>query len=175
MGDKVLSRDKIIAKIDEILKLRQNGMSQIDVAKFLNLDRPFVSRLESLGEVAKGGKIALGGFPLGNKEELEQMALEEGVEFVYVLTDKERWSLVSNTDGAMLVNDLLELLQHLKNFDTIILLASNLRSQYAESIIGKQVISIEIGKSPIKDDVEVDIEKVRQIIREIRQKEGEKQ
>ena len=62
-----------------------------------------------------------------------------------------------------------------QNFDTIILLASNLRSQYAESIIGKQVISIEIGKSPIKDDVEVDIEKVRQIIREIRQKEGEKQ
>ena len=101
MGDKVLSRDKIIAKIDEILKLRQNGMSQIDVAKFLNLDRPFVSRLESLGEVAKGGKIALVGFPIGNKEELEQMALEEGVEFVYVLTDKERWSLVSNTDGAM--------------------------------------------------------------------------
>jgi len=174
VGDKILSRDKITAKIDEILTLRASGLSQIDVAKILNVDRPFVSRLESLGEIAKGGKLALVGFPIGNKVELEKMAFEEGVEFVYILTDKERWSMVSNTDGAMLVNDLLELLQNLKNFDTIILLASNLRSQYAENIIGKQVISLEIGKSPIKDDVEVDVERVRKIIKEIRQKEGEK-
>ena len=91
-------------------------------------------------------------------------------EFIYLITDKERWDLVSDTDGATLVNNLLELIQTIKNFDTIIFLASNFRGQFAESIIGKQVLTIEIGKSPIKEDVMVDANEIRSLIREIRRK-----
>ncbi len=171
IGDKLVDRDKIIRRIDEVLTLRSNGQSQIDVARNLGLDRTFISRLESLGEVLKGGKLALVGFPVGNKDELEKVAFEEGVEFTFLLTDKERWEMVSDTDGATLVNNLLELIQTLKNYDTIIFLASNFRSQFAESIIGKQVLTIEIGKSPIKEDVKVDATKIRQLIREIRRRE----
>ncbi len=171
IGDKLIDRDKIIRRIDEILTLRSNGQSQIDSAKSLGLDRTFISRLESLGEVLKGGKLALVGFPVANKDELEEVAFEEGVEFTFLLTDKERWEMVSDTDGATLVNNLLELIQTLKNYDTIIFLASNFRSQFAESIIGKQVLTIEIGKSPIKEDVKVDAIKIRELIREIRRRE----
>lgn len=171
IGDKLIDRDKIIRRIDEILTLRSNGQSQIEAAKSLGLDRTFISRLESLGEVLKGGKLALVGFPVSNKDELEKVAFEEGVEFTFLLTDKQRWEMVSDTDGATLVNNLLELIQTLKNYDTIIFLASNFRSQFAESIIGKQVLTIEIGKSPIKEDVKVDAEKIRELIREIRRRE----
>lgn len=173
IGEKILDRDKIYRKIEEILMLRSSGISQIEVAKILDLDRTFISRLESIGEISKGGKLALVGFPIANKAELEQMAQKEGVEFVYLMTDKERWDMVTTTEGAALVNSLLELIQTLKNYDTIIFLASNLRSQFAENIIGKQVITIEIGESPIKDDVIVDVSSIRELIREIRRKEGE--
>ncbi|HHY18825.1 MAG TPA: transcriptional regulator [Firmicutes bacterium] len=171
VGDKLIDRDKIVRRIDEILEMRSNGQSQIDVAKYLEVDRTFISRLESLGEVVKGGKIALVGFPIGNRAELERVAFEEGVEFTYLLTEEERLDLVAQTDGATLVNNLLELISTLKNYDTIIFLASNFRSQFAESIIGKQVLTIEIGKSPITEDVEVDAEEIRTLIREIRRKE----
>ena len=170
IGEKLIDRDKVVRRIDDILKMRASGLSQTDVAKYLDVDRTFISRLETLGEVHKGGKIALVGFPVANKEELEKVAYEEGVEFIYLLTDKERWDLVSDTDGATLVNNLLELIQTIKNFDTIIFLASNFRGQFAESIIGKQVLTIEIGKSPIKEDVVVDANEIRSLIREIRRK-----
>jgi DNA invertase Pin-like site-specific DNA recombinase len=170
IGEKLIDRDKVVRRIDDILKMRASGLSQTDVAKYLDVDRTFISRLETLGEVHKGGKIALVGFPVANKEELEKVAYEEGVEFIYLLTDKERWDLVSDTDGATLVNNLLELIQTIKNFDTIIFLASNFRGQFAESIIGKQVLTIEIGKSPIKEDVMVDANEIRSLIREIRRK-----
>ena len=94
IGDKIVSREKINEAIDDILTRRAKGLSQAEVASQMGLDRTFISRLETLGELRKGGSIALVGFPLSNCEEIKRVAREEGVEFVLVMNDDERWDFV---------------------------------------------------------------------------------
>ncbi|MDI3501622.1 MAG: hypothetical protein PWP22_1393, partial [Thermoanaerobacter sp.] len=64
IGDKTINLEKLHGIIDKIIEMRQNGLSQQEVASRFKVDRSFVSRLESLGEVRKGGNIAVVGFPI---------------------------------------------------------------------------------------------------------------
>lgn len=67
VGEKVIDRDKVDRVLDRLFELRQNGVSQAEAAARVGIDRSFVSRIENLGEVRKGKRVALIGFPVGNK------------------------------------------------------------------------------------------------------------
>ena len=54
IGDKLISLDRAERLLEQVLKLRSQGFSQQEVARRLCLDRSFISRLESAGEIRKG-------------------------------------------------------------------------------------------------------------------------
>ncbi|HHW09984.1 MAG TPA: transcriptional regulator [Firmicutes bacterium] len=169
IGDKLLSRRKIINCIDRILELRSSGKSQIEVANELAIDRAWISRLESMGEVRKGGRVAVIGFPVQNPAELQQVAVEEEVEFHLLLTDEERWRWAAGFSGADMFNRLMEMIISLKDFDTVIFLGSDMRIRLVEAILGRDmVIGVELGTSPIKGDVYVSPAELRQMIKAVK-------
>ncbi|MDN5348585.1 MAG: hypothetical protein PWP65_2150 [Clostridia bacterium] len=174
IGDKLIDRRKIASAIDRILELRRRGISQQEVARQLGLDRSFVSRLENLGEIRRGQRVAVIGFPVANKEELEEVLRQEGVEFSFLLTDAERWEYIRTKNGLELLNELMVLVARLRDYDNVILIGSDYRIKISEALLGKEVIGMEIGTSPIKGDRYVDPEKLRCLIREVMQKDGAK-
>jgi len=165
IGDKLISVSRIENIIQEMLDLRQQGVSQAEVAKKFNTDRTFLSRLESLGEIRKGKTIAIVGFPLKNTEELKQLAFQEGVDFSLLMTDKERWDFVYEKSGIELLNEVMGLIYQVRQYDVVILLGSDQRLRLFKALLDKEVISIDIGKSPMTEDVYVDPQNLRKIIR----------
>ena len=75
--DKMVSREKLMATVTRILELRSRGLSQQETADRLKVDRTFISRLETLGELRKGQTIAVIGFPILNKAEIQELAENE--------------------------------------------------------------------------------------------------
>ncbi len=165
IGDKLISVSRIENIIQEMLDLRQQGVSQAEVAKKFNTDRTFLSRLESLGEIRKGKTIAIVGFPLKNTAELKQLAFQEGVDFLLLMTDKERWEFVYEKSGIELLNEVMGLIYQVRQYDVVILLGSDQRLRLFKALLDKEVISIDIGKSPMTEDVYVDPQNLRKIIR----------
>ncbi|MDP3014061.1 MAG: hypothetical protein Q8M92_07470 [Candidatus Subteraquimicrobiales bacterium] len=163
IGEKVISRERLSQLISEILKKRSTGATQAEVAGFLGVERSFVSHLESLGEIRRGKQIALFGFPVKNKAEIEALAKDYGVDFVYLLSEEERLNL-ARQDGAKLFNQTLDVLAELKSFDIVLILASNMRIKTLEKILGKKVIGIPIGESPIKEDVYVKPDEINSVL-----------
>ncbi|HOB21613.1 MAG TPA: transcriptional regulator [Bacillota bacterium] len=165
IGDKVVDGKKIQREVQRILSLRAQGYSQLEVSQRLGIDRPWISRLESMGEVRKGKKLALVGFPVANKEELARVAAQEGVDFVFLLTDRERWAWVEEKSGAQLVNQMMEIISKLgQKYDLVVFLGSDMRLKILEAIMGQKLVGVEIGKSPIKEDCYVEPEKIRKLI-----------
>ena len=78
LGDKIISRRKIDQAINKILNLRMKGLTQKEVAQRLGVDRTLVCRLENLGELRKGRSLAVVGFPVLNKKEVEEALEREG-------------------------------------------------------------------------------------------------
>lgn len=167
IGDKIVNRDKIHKAIDEMLEMRSRGLSQKEIATKLGLDRTVVSRLESLGEIRKGGRVALLGFPVKNREELAAMASQEGVDFCLLLSEKERWNFVESKTGIELFNEIMQIIGVLRTFDIVIILCSNKRIKVIETLLDKEVIGVQIGESPIADDKYVNAENIRAIIRQL--------
>jgi len=99
IGDKLISRERLTALIDEILTLRQAGLSQQETALRIGTDRSFISRLETLGEVRKGASVAVVGLPVANKDEILAVTLREGVDFTFILSEDERWSFLQGKSG----------------------------------------------------------------------------
>lgn len=152
-----------------MLELRAQGKSQQDVAGELGVDRVWISRLETLGEVRKGGSLAIVGFPVGNASELNHIAAEEGVDFCLLLNDKERWSWASDISGADVFNRIMDLISQVKEYDTLIFLGSDMRIRLIEAILGRDmVIGVELGASPIKEDIAVAPDMLRQLIRDVK-------
>lgn len=169
IGNKLISRNRLIRRIDEILQMRVAGKSQQETAEALGVDRTFISRLEALGEIRKGGKVALIGFPIENKKELEEAALAEGVDFLLVLTESERWRFAEGMSGAELVNEIMRIGAELRSYDAVIVLGSDMRISMIEALIGKDnVIGIEIGRSPIRQDVKVDVAQIVELLRTLK-------
>lgn len=168
VGDKLISRQKIDSSIDRILELRGKGLSQQQVAAQVGVDRTFVSRLETLGEVRKGRSMALVGFPVANKEELAQVAASEGLDFVLLMTNRERWRYVEDRSGADLLAEVMELISHVRRHDAVILIGSDERNRAAQALIDGEVFRIDLGASPIAADITVDPERLRRLIREMR-------
>src|SRR5690606_37529939 len=99
IGDKLISLPKIQAMVEKILRMRMEGYSQQEVAQRLKLDRSLISRLESLGEVRKGARVAVVGFPIKNKEEVSRILQEAGVDYQLIWTEEERQQFVRDMDG----------------------------------------------------------------------------
>lgn len=152
IGEKIISMRRIEEVVQSVLRLRSEGLSQQEVANALHLDRPFISRLESIGEVRKGKKVALIGFPLQNKEEIIQLARKKGVDYVWVMNEKERWDYVRNQTAMDFFNQVIKVITTLKAYDTVILAGSRKWQKIAEALLDNQIIFLEIGSSPIRED-----------------------
>ena len=109
MGGKVISLRKLNSIVAEIFNLRSAGLSQTEVAARLGLDRTLVCRLESIAEVRKGRRLVVLGFSVANKEELEETLQAEGVDFILLLNEKERWEFVRNKSGIDLFDTIMEI------------------------------------------------------------------
>lgn len=165
IGDKVISRKKIDKTIDEIIKQRTLGLSQSDVGEKMNIERTFISRLEGLGEIRKGQSIAAVGFPIKNKQEVEKILREYGVEYSLIMSEDERNKFVNQSNGQQLVNYMLELINKFRGFDTVIAMASDYRNKIIRDMLDNQIIEIDIGKSPLKEDVMVNLDLLIEILK----------
>jgi predicted transcriptional regulator len=167
VGDKIINPQKIHKAIDDVLEMRGRGLSQQDVANRIGIDRTVVSRLETLGEVRKGGRIALIGFPVKNCDELAAMARQEGVDYCLLLTEKERWDFVESKSGVGLFNTIMEIISTLRSYDIVIIIGSNMRIKLIEALLDKEVIGVQIGESPLNEDKYVKPDSIRAIIRQL--------
>lgn len=155
IGDKVVSRDKLIDQIDAILTDREGGATQSEASSAHGVDRSFVSWLENLGEVRRGKRIALIAFPVANGDEVRRIADEHGIEFVMVLSQAEREGLEAGR-ADHIFNLVLDTLATLKDFDQVVVMASDWRVGTIEKILGREVIARNLGASPLRHDVAVD-------------------
>jgi hypothetical protein len=167
IGDKVIDSDKIATLITEILQRRAIGATQQEVALAMGLERSFVSHLEGLGEVRRGNRIAVLGFPVSNRSELFEVAQSFGVDFVYLLSESERRDYVGRRSGSQLFNELFGLLASLRDYDIVVFLGSDKRIADLSKILNREIIGLEIGSSPIKKDRKVDPEILIDILAKI--------
>jgi hypothetical protein len=163
IGDKVVSREKLLEQITGILRDREGGATQAEAARSHGVERSFVSWLETLGEVRRGRRVGLVAFPVANREEVEALAAEHGVEFTLVMSQAERVAM-SESRGDAIFNQVLETLATLKDFDVLVLLASDWRIGTLEKILGREVVAVNLGHSPLKEDVTVDLEELEGIL-----------
>lgn len=156
IGDKVVSRDKIVEQVDAVLTDREGGSTQQEAALAHNVERSFVSRLETLGEVRRGKRVALIAFPVANVAEVRRVCDDHGIELSLIVSQAEREGFEAGRADRMF-NLVLDTLADLKDFDVVIILASTKRTGAIEKILGREVISRPLGKSPLRHDVEVDL------------------
>jgi len=172
IGDKVINRDRIFHMVDRVLELRALGHSQQEVAEQLDIDRTLISRLETIGEVRKGKKIALVGFPIKNKQEIVDLANAEGLDFILVMSEDERLEFARSQNGADLLNMVMSLIARARECDAVIFIGSDNRLRMVEALVGSNVIGIEIGSSPMFEDKHVDAGSIRDLIRTLKQTGG---
>ena len=166
--DKIISWQKIETSLQKILQMRARGFSQQEVADRLNIDRTFISRLEGLGELRKGQSIACIGFPLRNKEEIQSILEKEGVEYILLMTEQERQDFINKRSGKELLNVLMDLITDARRYDVVICIGSDERIKLMEGVLDGQIISVEIGTSPITEDKWLDPAVIREILKSIR-------
>jgi hypothetical protein len=163
IGDKIVSREKLVEQITGILRDRERGATQADAAKSHGVERSFVSWLETLGEVRRGRRIGLIAFPVANGDEVRAMAERHGVEFVLVMSQTEREGL-EGSPGDAVFNRVLDTLATLKDYDVLVLLASDWRVGTIEKILGREVVAVTLGPSPLRHDVVVDLDELDDIL-----------
>jgi hypothetical protein len=156
IGDKVVSREKLLEQITGILRDREGGATQAEAARTHGVERSFVSWLETLGEVRRGRRVGLIAFPVANGAEVKALADAHGVEFTLIMSQAER-ETISEGRGDAVFNQVLETLATLKDFDVLVLLASDWRIDTIEKILGREVVAVNLGHSPLREDVIVDI------------------
>ncbi|NLV21176.1 MAG: transcriptional regulator [Syntrophomonadaceae bacterium] len=166
--DKIISWQKIETTLQKVLQMRARGFSQQEVADRLSIDRTFISRLEGLGELRKGQSIACIGFPLSNKEEIQSILEKEGVEYILLMTEQERQDFINESSGKELLNEIMDLIAEVRKYDVVICIGSDERLKLIEGVLDSQIISIEIGTSPITEDKWMDPGKIREVLRSIR-------
>lgn len=168
VGDKVINRERIFHVVTRMLELRASGLSQQEVAEQLEIDRTLISRLETIGEVRKGKKIALVGFPVKNRNELVEVAQAEGVDYILLMTEAERLEFARSQNGADLLNQVMGLIARARECDAVIFLGSDQRLKMVEALVGSNVIGVEIGSSPLHEDKYVDPDQIRELIKNLK-------
>lgn len=163
--DKIVSWQKIEKILKKALVMRSRGLSQQEVAEKIGIDRSFLSRIEGLGELRKGQSIACIGFPIKNKEEIETVLKREGVDYIFLMTEEERQDFIQKRSGRELLNELMDMIARFRSFDVVICIGSDERIKLMEGVLTGQVISIEIGTSPITEDKWVNPKEIEKILR----------
>jgi len=164
VGEKLLNLTKIEETIRKILHLRQLGMSQQEVASKLQLDRTFISRLETMGAVRRGGRMGLMAFPVANKEELVAMANSLGIEQQLILSDQERWQLVEGKSGLDFFNQLMVVIEQFRCCELVLVFCSAKWKRLAEALLDCEVLAVEIGSTPISGDVYVNPKELEKLL-----------
>ncbi len=167
VGDKIISIDRAVRVLEQVLRLRSQGLSQQEVARRLSLDRSFVSRLEAIGEIRKGRRVAVIGFPIENKQELIDISRERGLDFTFILSNQERWSLVSRQKALDFFNQVMEIISSLKEYDTLILITSERWYRLAEALLDLQIIFVNLGSTPVQENRRVDPVLFKQTLQDI--------
>jgi len=167
IGAKLVSREKIATALDTILYERANGATQREAAHAADVPRTFVSNLESLGELSYAARVALIAFPVGNGEELCELAERYGVEFTLVFSQAER-EHTGSEHPAELFNRTLDTIAALQDFDLVLVLASDMRIETIRRIIDAELIGICLGASPLQSDQQADLEEVEAILAGLR-------
>ncbi len=163
IGDKVVSREKLFDAVEAILEDRESGATQEEAARRHDVQRSFVSFLETLGEVRRGPRVALVAFPVVNVDEVRALASSYSLDFVLVLSQSDRESIESG-DATGIFNQLLETLAALRDFDTVIIAASDWRVATIERILGTEVVSMPLGQSPLREDVKLDLGELERVL-----------
>jgi transcriptional regulator with XRE-family HTH domain len=166
--DKIISWERIDRTLKKALSMRARGFSQQETADRLKIDRTFISRLESIGELRKGQSIACVGFPILNKEEIQDILEKEGVDFILLMSEQERLDFVNYRSGKELLNEVMDLTARVRSYEAVICIGSDERIKLMEGVLDGQVISMEIGASPITEDKWVDPAELRKILRSIK-------
>jgi hypothetical protein len=167
IGEKLISMEKLQRSLDKILYDRSQGLSQQVVARSFEVDRSFVSRLERLGEVRKGARLAVVGFPIKNKDEIIALLEELGVDYSLIMTNTERWRFVDEKNGIELFNEVMQITAQMRTYDVVVLLGSRQRIKWCAALLDKEVLGIELGESPLTEDIYVDPEKLRDLIKSV--------
>jgi len=165
IGKKIINNTQIERVIQKVIALRERGYSQSEVAEAIGVERSFISRLESIGEVRRGKKIALLGFPIKNKEEILELGRKYALDYILVMTEEERWTFLEEKAGLELFNEIIEIMVKLKEFDLIIFIGSDMRLDLMEKLLDGNIVGIELGKSPLKKDKYVDLTMVENLIK----------
>jgi len=152
VGEKMISLDKAARLVEKVLELRQKGVSQQETARRLHLDRSFVSRLEAIGEIRKGNRVAVIGFPLENTAQLSEICRAYGLDFYLLLNNRDRWDMVRDQQALDFFNRMFDLITRLREFDTLIMISSERWHQLAEALLDIQIIYINLGPTPIRED-----------------------
>jgi hypothetical protein len=79
------------------------------------------------------------------------------------VSQAERESIESGS-SANVFNRLLETLATLRDYDTVILMASDWRIATIERILGSEVVGMPLGASPLREDRAVDIEELERLL-----------
>ena len=164
VGDKVIDKNKITDVIGRILFYRAQGLTQQEVAKEMGLERSFISRLEGIGEVRKGGSIAVIGFPIKNREEIRAVLNRRGIDFSILLSEEERWRFVKEKTGLELFNQIMALLQKVRSYDKVVILGSRQRVKMLAALLDKEVITLELGESPLSEDIYVEVDRLEKLL-----------
>ena len=167
VGDKIISIDKAVCVLNQVLHLRSQGFSQQEVARRLSLDRSFISRLEAVGEIRKGNRVAIIGFPIENKQEVIDICRERGLDFIFILNNQERWSLVRQQKALDFFNQAMEIISRLREYDTLILITSERWYRLAEALLDLQIIFISLGSTPVQENRRVDLVLFEQTLQHI--------
>ncbi|MCW3491670.1 helix-turn-helix domain-containing protein [Dethiobacter alkaliphilus] len=165
IGEKLINVAKIDEIVRRIVKMRSEGLSQQEVAAKLQLDRTFISRLESIGSVRKGGCLGLMAFPVENKEELNALADRYGIEQRLILSDKERWQLVKGGSGIDFFNHAISIIEQFQQCDIVLVFCSAKWNRLAAALLDNEVLTTEIGPSPITGDVYVNPQSVENMLK----------
>ncbi len=161
-----MNRERIIRAVDEILRLREQGCSQQEVARRLAVDRSFVSRLESLGEVRKGGPIAVVGFPIANKADILQVVREEGVDYAFMLTEQERWDFLERP-GTEIFGEIMALAAEIRKCRAVIVLGANRPAQFLQAFLARDAAVFQLHQLPGSEGA-FDPEEVRRVVRNLK-------
>lgn len=156
VGEKIISMDKVYRMAERIMELREQGVSQQETAVRLNLDRSFVSRLEAAGEIRRGSRVAVIGFPLANVEELSELCFSYGLDYYLLMTNRERWVMVRDQKALDFIDRVFEMIALLRDFDTLVMISSEKWYRLAEVLLDLQVLFINLGPTPIREDCYVE-------------------
>lgn len=167
VGDKLISLDQATRQIERALELREQGYSQLEAAKKLQLDRSFVSRLESIGEIRKGNRLAVIGFPLSNAAELSGICRSSGLDFYLLLSNSERWDMVREKQALDFFNSMFDLVARLREFDTLIMITSEKWYRLAEALLDLQIIALDLGPTPIEEDCRFDPQLFKETLNQV--------